>query len=99
MIQLQRISVGASPLGAISGKASGEGTIPQNADLEVIMRTITQQSGVVINKDTVGDTTKLLLQNPEALHQAQELIIRIGDLAKGRVNGISKNPGTEAFDD
>lgn len=99
MVQLQRISVGASPLGATNGKASGEGTIPQNADLEVIMRTITQNSGVVVNKDTSGDTTKLLLQDPEALHQAQELIIRMGDIAKGRKPGGAKNTNTEAFDD
>lgn len=99
MVQLQRISVGASPLGATNGKGNGDGDIPKNADLEVIMRTITQNAGVVVNKDTSGDTTKLLLQDPEALHQAQELIIRMGDMAKGNKGKVPENLDGGSFSD
>jgi len=84
MIQVQRLSLGATPFGQKSGKTENE--LPQNASLEVILRTLVQQSGAGVKpSQQAEDLTKQLFDNPDDLRQAQELIIRLGD---------AKNPRT-----
>lgn len=84
MIQVQRLSLGASPFGQKSGKTENE--VPANAPLEVILRTLVQQAGIQGGgKAVLEDMTKQLLQNPDDLAAAQELIIKIGN---------QKNPRT-----
>lgn len=97
MIQIQRISVGASPMGATHGKGNNNG-IPMHANLEVIMRTIAQQAGIENQKDPCEDTTKLLLQDPKALQQAQELIIRMSNMSDS-ARKLPTNTNTDTFDD
>ena len=99
MVQVQRMSVGASPMGATNGKH--EGALPQNANLAVIMRTLVENSGVATKKDSGVDTTKLLLMDPEVLEVAQDLIIQMGDLGNaGRGDAPrSLNNNGDAFDD
>lgn len=86
MIQVQRLSLGASPFGQKSGKSENE--LPSNAPLEVILRTIVQNSGMANGAKNGGqqveDLTKQLLQDPENLRAAQELIIRMGDAKNPR---------------
>ena len=83
MMQVQRLNVGLNPSGAHSGK--DENRAPANANLEVIMRTIAKNSGVISDEGkSQGNITQQLLQDPEALMQAQELIIRMGDIKSPR---------------
>lgn len=85
-VQVQRISTG---LQANGGEAK-ENQTPQGSSLEVIMRTMTQQSRALIpeqnddiideNGQKVGNSSGSLskiLQDPDLLGMAQELIIRM----------------------
>lgn len=87
MIQVQRLSAGASPFSQALNK-NDTNPLPQNATLEVILRTLAQNSGLITTNTSAADAaaeqeatqedlTKKLLQNPEMLQQAQELIIRV----------------------
>lgn len=94
MIQVQRISLGASPTGE---KGNKEGGVPSGAPLEVILRTLVQQAGIT---STTGakeeDLTKQLFNNPKDLAQAQELIIRMGNAKNPRaVNPLAPLPAAD----
>lgn len=83
MMQAQRLSVGLNPTGAHAGK--DENRAPANANLEVIMRTIAKNSGAVSDEgQSQSSVTQQLLANPDMLMQAQELIIRMGDIKNPR---------------
>lgn len=100
MIQVQRLSVGVAPFSNPNGQNGGNG-IPQNASLEVILRTIAKQMGT----DNTGnegvaadlaDITKKLLSDPNELAKAQELIIRVNNTGDRTRNlspaSIDENP-------
>jgi len=82
MLSVQRISVGAST-GANAGKQSH--TTPAHASLEVTLKTIAAAAGETSRQANAGDLTKQLLEDPEMLAQAQELIIKMGEMENGRV--------------
>lgn len=83
MMQMQRLSVGLSPNGAHAGK--DENRTPANAPLELILRTIARNAGVAdSDSKNAGQLTQELMKDPEALMQAQELIIRMGNIQSPR---------------
>ena len=83
MMQAQRLAVGLSPNGAHAGK--DENKTPQNAALEVIMRTIAKNAGISdTNSGNQAAMTQQLLSDPRALEQAQELIIRMSNIQSPR---------------
>jgi hypothetical protein len=83
MMQAQRLSVGLSPNGVTERK--GQEAQPAHAGLEVIMRTIAKAQGHEADKgQTQSSITQQLMADPEMLMQAQELIIRMGDIAAPR---------------
>lgn len=97
MIQVQRLSVGANPFSNANGGKGDSNALPQNATLEVILRTLAQNSGLIQNNAANANTndeeqeniTKRLLQNPEMLKQAQELIIRVNSGGSDRTRNLA----------
>lgn len=98
MAKLQRVAVGLTANGASAASAAKDAT-PANANLEVIMRTLAKATGDEVKKDTNSDTTKQLLQDPAALQQAQELIIRMGDMGAGRTSALDRQNGSQGTQD
>lgn len=96
MIQVQRLSAGASPFSNPTGK-DAQNALPQNATLEVILRTLAQSSGlinanansVVNTSESQEDINRKLLSNPEMLNQAQELIIRMNSGGPDRKRNLA----------
>lgn len=81
-VQLERLSLGVSPFSPANPNAKDPNALPQNASLEVIMRTLTQQAQQQLGPanaitDQSNMATQKLFQNPDDLKQAQELIIRM----------------------
>lgn len=89
MAALQRVSCGASPTGP--GPVGGKGDPNVESDttpVEVIFRNIAQRSGQITEAqrgNDAQDVAQHLYSNPDALQNAQELIIRMN---------ASKNPRT-----
>lgn len=83
MMQAQRLSVGLSPNGAHANKDVNQ--VPQNASLEVILRTIAKNAGIsgADNKEATN-LTQELFKDPKSLEQAQELIIRMSNARNPR---------------
>ncbi len=89
MVQLQRISLGVMPNAPGSGKNDSSNGVPQNASMEVILRTMAQKSNgdsaaSSANGNTSSDFMQRIFDNPDDLDQAQELIVRIGNAANPR---------------
>lgn len=75
MMKVQRLSAGATPFGSTQ---VDKHALPQNASMEVMLRTIVQQAGAETVVETGGsDPTKLLMQDPDAMALAQELFIKM----------------------
>lgn len=77
MIQVQRVSVGAPAMGSAQKDPNA---LPQNASLEVVLRTIAQNAGVLKNANTEDNSVKALLEDPDSLAVAQELIIKMNNM-------------------
>lgn len=89
MIQVQRLASGAAPFTNPNNNYTNPNAIPQGATLEVILRTLAQQSGMLPAagtdpndpnaKASLENMTRKLLLDPAALMQAQELVIKVGN--------------------
>lgn len=78
MFQMQRISLGLSPTGG--GGKSQSSEAPQNASVEVTLKNIAAEAGIQASVEEKGldnNTSEQILQDPEALLAAQELIIKL----------------------
>lgn len=77
MMDIQRLSTNLGTSSGSGAGKSGEDDVPKNASLEVTLRTVARNSGEmakVIDNNTSIDS---LLDDPEALAMAQELIIKM----------------------
>jgi hypothetical protein len=72
MMQIQRISLGLS----VAGGGKDE-TTPKNASLELTLRTIAKGAGEEARQMQDDESIQALLDDPDALVKAQELIIRM----------------------
>ncbi len=83
LAKLQRIAL---DLPAHGSSTPAEGSLPPNAHLEVVMRTLAQRADGDLAESRTHATTDvdMLLDNPEAARLAQELIIKVGLQATGR---------------
>lgn len=89
MLQVQRISSGASPFGSSSGTSKSDpAALPPNSSMEVILRTVAQRAG--LSGGSKGDSEQEILRqlanDPETMRQAQELIIRVDNKKNPRIN-------------
>lgn len=77
LVKLQRIAL---DLPAHGSSTPPEGTLPPNAHLEVVMRTLAQRADgdLAESRSRVTTDIDMLLDNPEAARLAQELIIKVG---------------------
>jgi hypothetical protein len=77
MVQVQRLSLGVSPMGAHQGN-NGSNAPSKAASLEVILRGIAQESGELA-KATQDDeaAARKLFEDPTILEAAQQLIIQL----------------------
>jgi hypothetical protein len=74
MTQIQRVSIGLS---TGQGKNDVESETPRNASLELTLRTIAKNAGEQAKEIQDDDRIQAILEDPEALIQAQELIIKL----------------------
>lgn len=74
MVQIQRVSLGMSATGDRSGE---DGAPPKNASLELTLRTIAKSAGEEAKALQNDDSIQSILNDPDALVKAQELIIRM----------------------
>ena len=73
-VQIQRVSLGLSANGERGGE---DGAPPKNASLELTLRTIAKSAGEEAKAIQNDDSIQQILNDPDALVKAQELIIKM----------------------
>jgi hypothetical protein len=88
MMQMQRVSSGATPFGSSVPSSKDPNSLPPNASLEVILRTIASKAGLAGSAKGDSDQELLLAleSDPDTMKMAQELIIRVDKNKNPRIN-------------